>query len=246
MAKQNIFDNEVFFDGYKKLREREVNANNLFELPTLYKLLPDVKGKRILDLGCGFGEHCIEYVNAGAERVVGVDISEKMLEVARNENSDPKITYLHMPMEDIGQIDEKFDVVISSLAFHYVEDFAGVVRNVYNLMNDDGVFLFSQEHPFSTCHSGGDRWTRDENGKKIHLNLMYYGREVETENTWFVDNVKRYHRMFSTIVNTLADAGFVIEKMAEPLPDDELLAKYPEYYDLFFKPDFLFIRSCKR
>ena len=60
------------------------------------------------------------------------------------------------------------------------------------------------------------------------------------------DNVKRYHRMFSTIVNTLADAGFVIEKMAEPLPDDELLAKYPEYYDLFFKPDFLFIRSRKR
>ena len=41
MAKQNIFDNEVFFDGYKKLREREVNANNLFELPTLYILLPD-------------------------------------------------------------------------------------------------------------------------------------------------------------------------------------------------------------
>ncbi len=246
MAKQNIFDNEVFFDGYKKLREKEVNANNLFELPTLYKLLPDVKGKRILDLGCGFGEHCIEYVNAGAERVVGVDISEKMLEVARKENSDPKITYLHMPMEDIGQIDEKFDLVISSLAFHYVEDFAGVVRNIYSLMNDDGVFLFSQEHPFSTCHSGGDRWTRDENGKKIHLNLMYYGREVETDSTWFVDNVKRYHRMFSTIVNTLADTGFVIEKMVEPLPDDELLAKYPEYYDLFFKPDFLFIRSRKR
>ncbi len=246
MAKQNIFDNEVFFDGYKKLREKEVNANNLFELPTLYKLLPDVKGKRILDLGCGFGEHCIEYVNAGAERVVGVDISEKMLEVARKENSDPKITYLHMPMEDIGQIDEKFDLVISSLAFHYVEDFAGVVRNIYSLMNDDGVFLFSQEHPFSTCHSGCYRWTRDENGKKIHLNLMYYGREVETDSTWFVDNVKRYHRMFSTIVNTLADTGFVIEKMVEPLPDDELLAKYPEYYDLFFKPDFLFIRSRKR
>lgn len=46
MTKQNIFDNEIFFNEYSKLRKREVNANNLFELPTLYELLPDLKGKR--------------------------------------------------------------------------------------------------------------------------------------------------------------------------------------------------------
>ena len=51
--------------------------------------------------------------------------------------------------------------------------------------------------------------------------------------------------MFSTIVNTLADAGFTIEKMIEPLPDDELLAKYPDYYDLFHRPDFLIVRVKK-
>ena len=130
MAKQNIFDNEVFFEGYKKIRDNEVNANNLFEIPALRSLLPDLKGKRILDLGCGFGEHCVEFVAKGAEKVVGIDISEKMLEVAKKENSDPGITYILMPMEDIGSINEKFDVVISSLAFHYIEDFAGVVKNM--------------------------------------------------------------------------------------------------------------------
>ncbi len=83
MAKQNIYDNETFFEGYKALRDKEVNANNLFEMPALFSLLPDLTGKRVLDLGCGFGEHCMEYIRRGADRVVGVDISEKMLEVAK-------------------------------------------------------------------------------------------------------------------------------------------------------------------
>ena len=130
MAKQNIYDNETFFDGYRELRYREVNANTLFEIPTLISLLPNLEGKRVLDLGCGMGEHCVDYVNRGASRVVGLDISKKMLEVANKENADPKITYLNIPMEDIGNIDEKFDVVISSLAIHYIEDFKGVGEHV--------------------------------------------------------------------------------------------------------------------
>ena len=130
MAKQNIFDNEVFFEGYKDLRNREKNANNLFEIPALFSLLPELKGLRILDLGCGFGEHCKDYIRMGAEKVVGIDISEKMLEVAKVENSDPKITYLNLAMEDLNEIDGEFDLVISSLALHYIEDFDGVLKNI--------------------------------------------------------------------------------------------------------------------
>lgn len=185
MAQQNIFDNAIFFDGYKRLRENAVNANNLFEIPALLSMMPDLKGKRVLDLGCGFGEHCKLFIDSGAEKVVGLDISQKMLEVARRENCDPRIEYVHMPMEDIAQISESFDVVVSSLALHYVEDFAGVVKNIYALLNTDGVFIFSQEHPMVTCHSGGSRWTRDESGEKIHVNLSNYGIEGEREATWF-------------------------------------------------------------
>ena len=246
MAKQNIYDNEIFFEGYKKLREKKSNANVLFEIPALFSLLPDLNGSDVLDLGCGFGEHCKGFIERGAAKVVGIDISEKMLEVARTENADPKITYINMPMEDLDKIDGKYDVVISSLAIHYVEDFEGVVRKIYDLLNPGGLFIFSQENPLNTCHSGGDRWTRDENGNKLYLNLKDYGLEGERESVWFVDNVKKYHRMFSTIVNTLVDAGFSIEKMIEPEPTEELLKEYPEQRDLFHKPDFLLIRACKK
>lgn len=245
VAQQNIFDNKIFFDGYKKIRENTANANNLFEIPALFSMMPDLKGKRVLDLGCGFGEHCKMFVDCGAEKVVGVDISSKMLEVAQKENCDVKISYVNMPMEEIAQIKEAFDVVVSSLAFHYVEDFAGVVRNIYTLLDKNGVFIFSQEHPFVTCHSGGDRWTRDENGEKKHMNLANYGVEGKRETTWFVDNVKKYHRTFSNIINTLIEAGFSVEQMVEPLPTAEILESYPEHRDLLHKPDFLILKVKK-
>ncbi len=245
MAQQNIYDNEIFFEGYKKIRDNKINANNLFEIPALFSMMPDLKGKKVLDLGCGFGEHCKQFIGCGAKKVVGIDISEKMLDIAKKENSDSKITYINMPMEEIAQLNEQFDVVVSSLAFHYVEDFVGVVKSIYDMLDVDGVFIFSQENPLCTCYSGGDRWTRDENGNKLHLNLADYGIEGERESVWFVDNVKKYHRTFSTIINTLIEVGFTVEKMIEPLPTDEILEKYPEYRDLFHKPDFLLLRVKK-
>jgi len=245
MEYQNIFDNQEFFDGYKELRAREVNANSLFEIPVLFSMLPDLNDKSVLDLGCGFGEHCVTYVEKGACSVIGVDISENMLEVARRENADPAITYLNMPMEDIDKLDGPFDVVISSLAFHYVRDFDSLVRKISDLMNPGGIFLFSQENPINTTHGGGDRWTRDKDGNKLYANLKDYSVEGERESKWFVEGVKKYHRKFSTIVNALADSGFTIEHMVEPAPDEELLRKYPDYADLKHKPDFLIVRARK-
>lgn len=246
MAKQNIYDNEMFFDGYKQIRKNEGNANNIFEEPALLSLLPDLAGKTVLDLGCGFGEHCLHFIQTGAKKVVGIDISKKMLNIAMTENSNPNITYLNMPMENISELDEKFDVVVSSLALHYVEDYAGLIHNIYALLKEDGDFVFSQENPLNTCFSDGQRWTRDETGKKLYANISNYGIDGERESVWFVDHVKKYHRRFSTIINTLIEEGFSIEKTLEPVPAKEILEKYPEYIDLFHKPDFLLVKAKKR
>lgn len=245
MQTQNIYDNEAFFKGYRKLRENAGNANDLFEKPALFALLPDLKGKAVLDLGCGFGEHCMEYIRAGAQRVVGIDVSEKMLAIARAENQNPRITYRKLAIEKLPELSERFDVVTSSLALHYVQDFRLTVRNVYAALKDRGVFVFSQEHPLGTAYSGGERWTRDRDGNKRYVNLADYGLEGEREVVWLAEHVQIYHRTFSTIVNALADAGFAIEKMTEPLPTQEILERYPKSKDLFHKPDFLLIRARK-
>ena len=245
MSQQNVYDNEIFFEGYRKIRQKESNANDLFEIPALLSLLPDLRGKRVLDLGCGYGEHCKMFIERGADSVLGIDISQKMLAVANRENADPRIEYRRLPMERLDEIDDNFDLVVSSLALHYVKDFAPVVKNVHRLLKNGGVFLFSQEHPLVTCHSTGSRWTKNEKGEKLHVNLSNYGISGERTTTWFVDDLKIYHRTFSEILNTLTEEGFTLEKMLEPLPTEELLQKYPDHRDLFHKPDFLLVRVKK-
>lgn len=245
MAQQNIYDDDTFFNGYKKLREHKNNANNIFETPALLSLLPDLNNKTVLDLGCGYGDHCIEFIKRGSRKVVGIDISEKMLEVAKIENNHPRILYKNMPMENIDILDECFDVVVSSLAIHYVDDYKGLVNNVFNLINENGVFVFSQENPLNTCFTDGQRWTKDENGKKLFANISNYGIDGERKSVWFVDNVKKYHRTFSTIINTLIEAGFVIEKLIEPIPTKEMAEAHPGCQDLFHKPDFLLVKVRK-
>ncbi|MBP5464380.1 MAG: class I SAM-dependent methyltransferase [Treponema sp.] len=249
MPQQNIYDNETFFEGYRKIRERKENANTLFEIPALFSLIPDLTGKQVLDLGCGFGEHCRSFVEKGAAKVVGIDISEKMLAAARKENADPRIRYLHLPMEELGSLVAErggtFDVAVSSLALHYVEDFPGVVKNVGRLLGSGGLFIFSQEHPLDTCHAGGDRWTRDADGNKLFLNVRLYIIEGERESVWFVDNVKKYHRTFSTIFNTLVESGFTGERMLEPVPSMDFMRTHPDESDLVHKPAFLLLRARK-
>lgn len=245
MPLQNIFDNPEFFDGYMRLREREVNANNLFEIPALMSLLPDLRGLAVLDMGCGVGGNCAEFIRRGAARVVGIDISEKMLAEARARNSRPGIEYRRLPMERVNELDGPFDVVASSLAIHYVQDYAGVARAVYGLLNPGGVFVFSQENPLTSCFTTGERWTRDADGNKLYANISNYSVDGERETAWFVEGIKKYHRAFPTVVNTLVDAGFVVERLLEPVPTPELLRQYPDYADLLHKPDFLLVRARK-
>ena len=113
---QNIFDNQEFFDGYKRIRSNRYSANNLEEKPALFSLSPDLSAKAVLDLGCGYGKNCAEFKERGASRVLGIDISEKMLEVATAEH--PDIEFLRADMSDLSFVKEKYDVVFSIKDFY--------------------------------------------------------------------------------------------------------------------------------
>jgi len=245
MKEQNIYDNREFFDGYKKIRENPMSANNVVEKPAIFGLCPDFNGKTVLDVGCGFGENCVRFVELGAIRVVGLDISEKMLEVAKSENSLPEIEYINKSASDLHEIKNKFDVVISSLAVHYIEDLKKLAKDVFNLLNDGGYFIFSQEHPLTTALLSDDYWTKTEDGEIIKYNLTTYSLEGERRINWLNNEVIKYHRSFSGIINSLVETGFTIEKMLEPVPSEDIMEQYPAYKRYIHKPDFLMIRAKK-
>lgn len=94
------------------------------------RLLPDFAGKRVLDVGCGFGWHCIYAAEHGAARVVGTDISRNMLDVAREKTAFPQVSYERVAMEDLNFPADSFDIVMSSLAFHYTPDFGVVCKRI--------------------------------------------------------------------------------------------------------------------
>lgn len=244
MAKsQNIYDNQDFFDGYKKLRNNEFSANNLEEKPVLFSLSPELTGKAVLDLGCGYGENCAEFKARGASRVLGVDISEKMLAIAAYEN--PDIEFIRADMSDLSFVKENYDVVFSSLAVHYIEDFSAFVKGVYDLLNPGGFFIFSQEHPLTTAPISGASWARDDDGNILHYKLTDYSRSGFRSTKWIVEGVEKYHRRFSDIVNSLCAAGFTIEKMIETVPTPEILEIDKRWEKDFHKPNFLLIKAKK-
>lgn len=247
MAQQNIYDNDTFYENFKGLRSDEINFNDVIETPIITAMLPDLKGKKILDIGCGMGQHAMQYSKAGAESVLGIDISEKMLGFARANNSADNITYRRLAFEDLEQIDDRFDVVTSSLAFDYSEDFGLLLKKIYTLLNDGGHLVFSMSHPISTAYDGVyDRYTRTEKGERLYANLHNYGIEGERHFKWVVDDYEVYHRKISTLINCIASAGFVIEECQESTVPEEILKEHPDMFGgVVHQPDFIFFRCRK-
>lgn len=247
MAQQNIYDNDAFYENFKSLRSDEINFNDIIETPILSAMLPDMKGKKILDIGCGMGQHAMQYSNAGAASVLGIDISEKMLGYARDKNSADNITYRRLAFEDLNRLDERFDVITSSLAFDYSEDFSKLLRDIFALLNDGGYLVFSMSHPISTAYDGTyDRYTRTQDGVRLYANLHNYNIEGERHFKWVVDNYEVYHRKISTLINCIASAGFIIEECQESMVPEDIANEHPDKFGgVVHQPDFIFFKCRK-
>lgn len=247
--KQNIYDIKTFSEAYDKMRyeNKGKNANDLIEIPNFRKLIPDLNNKRVLDLGCGYGENDIYCRELGAKEVLGIDISEHMIKIALDNNKDKKIKYKLMAMEDIDKLEEKFDVVISSLAIHYVKDYDKLIKDIYNLLNKDGILIFSIDHPLRIANKF-EPWMKKNyteiNGKWFLL-VSDYNREGVREKEWNGVMVQKYHRNFSSLINGVVKSGFKIDKILEPLPDKETIKIIPKYVNQYDRPYFLFIRAKK-
>lgn len=240
---QNIYDDPDFFAGYKHLRDTASGLNEVLEQPALHALLPALKGLRVLELGCGMGQFARWCIAQGAAYVTGIDVSTKMLEVAQQENAHPQIEYIHDPIEELRQPHAHFDVVVSSLALHYVEDYPGVVQRVQDWLKPEGSFVFSVEHPLCTASQNFQGWIKDAEGRKLYWAVDNYGEEGKREQNWFVDSVVKYHRTFTTYLNALVNAGLQIEQVAEPEATPEALAVRPNLAEERRRPPFLLIRA---
>lgn len=243
--KENKYDEEGFFSLYSQMSRSTDGLKGAGEWHVLRTLLPGFTGKRVLDLGCGFGWHCVYAVEQGASEALGIDLSEKMLAEARKRNTSPRITYRRMAIEDFDFLPETYDVVISSLAFHYLESFDAICRNIHTCLTPGGVFVFSVEHPVFTAYGTQDWWYGEE-GKRLHWPVDRYFSEGKREAVFLGEPVIKYHKTLTTYVNGLIRAGFEITALAEPEPDPALFGVIPGMEDELRRPMMLLVSAVKR
>lgn len=219
---ENAYDKKKFFEKYSRMDRSVKGLQGAGEWHELKKMLPDFRGKRVLDLGCGFGWHCRYAAENGAQSVLGIDISENMLGEARRRTEDPRVEYRKISLEEYEYPENSFDAVISSLALHYVESFEDICRKVYRCLKPGGEFVFSAEHPIFTAYGSQD-WYRDEKGNIVHWPVDRYFEEGKREAVFLGETMVKYHRTLTTYLGSLLKNGFQITGVVEPMPPESMM-----------------------
>lgn len=235
---QNIYDQPAFFEGYSSLPRSVHGLAGAAEWGSVRALLPDLAGKRIVDLGCGFGWFARNAAAEGAASVLGLDLSENMITRARAETASPAVRYAIADLDQLDLPEGGFDFAYSSLAFHYVADFERLVRTIHTALLPGSSFVFTIEHPIYMAPSKPE-WA-EVSGATVWPVDGYLVEGPRTTD-WLAKGVVKYHRTLGTTLNALVGAGFVIRHVEEWRPSAAQLADHPEWQVELNRPMFLLI-----
>lgn len=222
---QNIYDNQAFFDAYAQLPRSQLGLDGAPEWASIQAMLPDLSGKRVIDLGCGYGWFCRSARAAGASEVLGVDLSAKMLDRARELTDDTNIKYLLGDLEQLALPAQTFDLVYSSLTLHYLADITPLFTAIHQALKPGGWLVFSTEHPIYTCPAR-QGWLVDGVGQRSWA-VNNYQNEGPRVSNWLADGVLKYHRTLSSLLNVLMAAGFNLRHINEWGPSADQLTATP-------------------
>lgn len=240
---QNIYDNPAFFEGYAQLPRSVHGLDGAPEWPALKSMLPDLTGKSVIDLGCGYGWFCRSAREMGAAQVVGVDISEKMLARALELTTDAAITYQRSDLESLQLEENSLDLVYSSLALHYLPELDTLFSHVQRALKPGGSLVFSMEHPIYTCASR-QGWLTDDNGARF-WGVNQYQQEGHRVSNWLADGVIKYHRTLGTTLNALIKAGLTLHEVNEWGPTQAQIDGWPALAEEAERPMLVLIAAVK-
>ncbi|MGF1923024.1 MAG: class I SAM-dependent methyltransferase [Bacteroidia bacterium] len=236
MIKENIIAAyEVMAEKYNELIDHKPH-NAYYDRPNTLGLLPDVKGKIILDAACGPGKYA-EILLAEGAVVKGFDISPKMVDLARIRNHGRGTFFVHDLSKPIPDIESgSCDIVLCTLALHYLEDWTIAVSEFHRVLKTDGILVISMEHPFFEYD-----FFKSENYFNVeHVKCTWKGFGPPVE-------VNSYRRPLTECITPLTDNGFYIDKLVEPKPVKEFEQLDPKHFkELNNFPAFMCIRAVKK
>lgn len=240
--KENKYDQADFYKKYCQMPRSVQGLEAAGEWHALRALLPPLSGTRVLDLGCGLGWHCRYAAEQGAVSVTGVDISQNMLREAARRTSHGNVRYEHAAVEDFAFPQDAYDLVLSSLALHYVPCFAELCEKIRECLTPGGDFVFSVEHPVFTAQ-GPQQWCDDAEGRHTHWPVDHYFSEGPRQADFLGEPVKKYHKTLTSYVMGLMAAGFALRALVEPMPEAHLLDSVEGMRDELRRPMMLLLAA---
>ena|SRR3989344_3689705 len=224
---KKVYDNAADYYHYGRTKKYPQGwfYNELLEMPATLELLGNVKGKKILDFGCGTGIYAKLLTKKGAI-VKGFDISEEMLKIAKKEN--PKLD-LKIGSGYKIPFNEKFDIILASLVVHYLKDWNKMLREIKRVLKPNGLFIFSTGNP--VC--------------EVRERINYKGRKFRTFGDYFNERkiygiwrnfngkdlkVASYHITYETLIRRILSNGFEIIGYKDCFPLKKAKKLFPEEY----------------
>jgi len=234
----DFYDNDTNFVKYMERRQWQENANDTLEKPVICELIKEVNGKKILDLGCGDAKFAKDLFDLGCEEYIGIEGSGNMVQVASNSLKGYNASVIQTTMEGWDYPHTTFDLVISRLAIHYIEDIDGLFQKVYQSLMPNGSFIFSVEHPVITS-------TLQPSGTRTNWIVDNYFIEGYREQQWLGGTVQKYHRSIEQYYRALQKVGFKIEYLRESTPQRKDFINEETYERRLRIPLFLFLSARK-
>ncbi len=192
---------------------QEVNEFAIINKNIVCERFKDLTDKKVLDLGCGYGNYANYFYSIGAE-VVGCDGSEKILEIAKE-----KYPHLEFDCADFEKSlpyeDNSFDLVFCNQVLMDIETIESILSETYRITKPNGTFYFSIVHP--AFYNG--EWVEDENGFKRKKVMEKYLSEYSFDNN-FWGKTTHYHRTVSKYINNAIETGFKLVRLEEPITYD--------------------------
>jgi SAM-dependent methyltransferase len=206
---------DTFADSFAVHAEQSAH-NAHYDRPAVLGLLGDVDGCRVLDVGCGSGLYAAELAQRGAD-VVGFDNSPTLVRHARRRTgsrADLRVHDVRDPLDWLG--DASVDRAIMALVLHHLDDPVPALREVHRVLKPGGRLVVSTVHPVADWQQLGGSYFTDE----------------MIDDTWNSDWHVRFRRApLTTWCAEFREAGFLIERLVEPLPSESMKDPFPDTYE---------------